>query len=404
MSLCLLTLSPKPPLVSTRRISWPWPQIQPGPGRSGLTRPVLHCGQDSMVRVAPRPCWMLLWGPLFSLGTPRPDPNPSHSFLYAKGPQIYLQPHCFPKPKTDARDCALTISPGAQGATRAPHSLCPNLLRAEPGPPGQTTATCGPEVLAHVTGTGTAQHQARGGSGWLVSNLRPTQVLCPQEQSGQNRSDLLGVRWSPGQGQKLCSGPTAPGTSSRYQQTHMEMKRMLPPHPWGPVWAGERVNDGVWGWLGQMPGSSIQLSQPGSLPPRGDQGISCTFPYGTNRPSQCPDGSTCRPERTGKGRCTVKTPHQGASTAHSAFGHFVRINVPQPWATKGTRLHHPDITDREIQAATCNMTHRKMGVLTVFSRTRHAWLLGDAGEHWAEGEKEQSVTQCLLWKVQRESG
>lgn len=40
-----------------------------------------------------------------------------------------------------------------------------------------------------------------------------------------------------------------------------------------------------------------------------------------------------------------------------------------------------------IQATTCDPSHRRMAVLTVFSRTRHAWLLGGAGEHWREGER-----------------
>lgn len=110
--MCLLALSPKPP-------SCPPPyQLAVAadagsPGVLASSDHLLHCGQDATVYMAPRPCWLFLQGPCVPWEL-QGQATPSHPLLYAKGPQIYLQPPCFPKPKTDAHSCPLTISPGAQ--------------------------------------------------------------------------------------------------------------------------------------------------------------------------------------------------------------------------------------------------------------------------------------------------
>lgn len=183
MSLCLLTLSPKPPRCplpigcpwrgrSQRRPFWPHQTA-----RSAAARSPESAWPYSLAAGSFRVPWSL-----FPLEAPRPDPNPSHSLLYAKGPQIYLQPRCFPKPKNDAHNSPLTISPGPSGATPTRPASAQILKSSAPICSGLSQGTAlAPRPL--LTG-GATEPRARGGSELLVSNSCPTWGLWPQGQSG----------------------------------------------------------------------------------------------------------------------------------------------------------------------------------------------------------------------------
>lgn len=171
-----------------------------------------------------------------------------------------------------------------------------------------------------------------------------------------------------------CLGSDGPGTRSA---------ALLRPHcSWDSIPYQQPQEETAWGG-GKRPGAGVAAAGADAparpLPPQGDQGFPGLF---LTAPMDRPAPGGQHSLATHKGNGNHVRPHQPRALPPVAAGGYMFLShgphkapistFPTRWATNPSQN-----TQHESQE----------NVLTVFSRTRHAWLLGDAGEHWTEGER-----------------
>lgn len=169
-----------------------------------------------------------------------------------------------------------------------------------------------------------AGHRAGGGSGWLVSDLRPHECPVFKDRAGRKCSACLG---SDGPWDEVRSSPPAP------------LLLGLRPLPTAP--GGEVLGRGQTTRCGR--GSSWGRCPSPAPPSSGRSGLPWTFPCGTV--GQASAGRAALASHAQGPR----QPREAASATRSAPRRCRRISVPKPRATQGTQLHIPDTTGHEFE-------------------------------------------------------